>query len=90
MEQVSITLLFLTFFGFLLFQMNFGIIIKGNEIAAEAKMRILLNLCFKLGGNDILIILSLLSKGMINLLHSLELTVLKCHFCRSKMFKKQK
>ena len=60
--------------------MNFGIIIKGNEIAAEALIRILLNLVFKLGRNDIFIILSLLSKGMINLLHLLGLTILKCYF----------
>ena len=87
-EQVSIILFFLIFFDFLPFQMNFIIIVKGNEIAAETMIRVLLNLCCKLGRSDILIILSLLSKGMINFLHSLGLAVLKCHFCISKMFKK--
>ena len=64
--------------------MNFIIIIKGNEIAAETMIRVLLNLCYKLGRSDILIILSLLSKGMIKFLHSLGLAILKCCFCRSQ------
>lgn len=58
--------------------MNFGIIFKGNETAAETMIRILLNLVFKLGRNDIFIISSLLSKGMINF-HLLGLTILKCY-----------
>lgn len=77
--QVSIPLLFLIYFDFLPFQMSFEIIIKGNEIAAETTIRILLNICFKSRRNGIFIILSLLSKGMINLLPLLGLTVLKCH-----------
>lgn len=34
-EQVSIRLLFLIFFDFLPIQINFGTVIKGNEIAAD-------------------------------------------------------
>lgn len=66
--QISIPLHFLIFFDFLFFQMSFEIIIKGNKIAAGTVPWILLNICTKLRRNGIFIILSLLSKDMINLL----------------------